>query len=128
MKRDGWFYMWLAAVVVLGLLLVFGDADAADEVPVDAPEALIKPIEKPKPKEDTLRVEKVSRALSDQTMKRDQLLAYLASKRSYAERGGCEADGFLSCQGEGARIEGSPAKTDEGRYRPRPGTIRDYHE
>ncbi|SFA98678.1 hypothetical protein SAMN04515620_11110 [Collimonas sp. OK607] len=123
-------YMFFGMVVLVFNLLfwLFAPSANADEVPLDVPEVPVKVVAKPKPKEETLRVEKVSRALSDQTMKRDQLLAYLASKRSYAERGGCEADGFLTCQGQGARIEGSPSKTDEGRYRPRPGTIRDYHE
>ena len=128
MKRDGWFYLWLGSVALFGLLLVFGDVDAADEVPVDVPEAQTKVVAKPKPKEDTLRVEKVSRPLSDQTVNRDQLLAYLGSKRSYAESRGCVLNGFITCREQGAHIEGSPAATDEGRYRPRPGTIRGYHE
>ncbi|MFJ2989657.1 hypothetical protein ACIPF8_17465 [Collimonas sp. NPDC087041] len=100
----------------------------AQDLPADSPEVPAKVVAKARPKEDTLRVEKVSRPLSDQAVKRDQLLAYLSSKQSFAAGRGCVVDGFLTCQGQGARIEGSPAAMDEGRYRPRPGTIRGYHE
>lgn len=123
---------WLGAVLCLlfALLWTLDDADAADAIGEgsDVPAPLVKPADKSIPKEGSLRVEKVSRPLSDQTMRRDQLAFYLASKRSYAESRGCQVDGFLTCQGQGARIESVPTAMDEGRYRPRPGTVRDYHD
>jgi hypothetical protein len=123
-------YIFFGALVLVFNLLfwLFAPSANAVDLPLDVPEVPVKVVEKPKSKEDTLRVEKVSRPLSDQVVKRDQLAMYLASKRSYAESGGCQVDGFLSCQGDGAHIERSPVATDEGRYRPRPGTIRNYHE
>ncbi|WP_041741762.1 hypothetical protein [Collimonas fungivorans] len=118
------FRTWLLLVLMACLVGVA----FADELPADLPEVPVKAVAKEKPKGDTLRVEKVSRPLSDQTMMPEQLLVYLSSKRSFAPAPGCMPNGFLTCQGQGAHVDGVPAATDEGRYRPRPGTIRGYHE